>query len=78
MQIMDEVCAHCPHQQPSGYCPLRRPGACVLSEHVWPIVEAIGGALRNMEDPEYLANHPTIERSKASTVDMSLLKDGGQ
>jgi len=57
-QMLDGICAHCPRQQTSGFCPLRYDKSCVLFRCAGPIVKAIGQALWEMDDPEYLANHP--------------------
>jgi hypothetical protein len=53
-QILDEVCSRCPHQTVSGFCPLRADGPCVLFRFAEPIVRAVGRALLDMGDEEYL------------------------
>ena len=53
-QILDDVCAKCPHQTVSGYCPQRTAGPCVLFRLAGPIVRAIGRTLLEMGDEEYL------------------------
>lgn len=53
-QIFEDVCAKCPHQAVSGYCPQRADGPCVLFRHAGPIVRAIGRSLLEMSDEEYL------------------------
>ena len=56
-EILDDVCATCGNQRTSAYCPLRHAGDCVLYACAGPIMWAIGGALRQMGDPAYLAVH---------------------
>ena len=56
-RIIDDVCATCPQQDPSGYCPLRHVNDCVLFSHARLILETIDSVLRDLEDPEYLASH---------------------
>jgi len=52
-QLPAEVCHDCKHQFENGFCPLRHRRMCVLQIAALPVYEAIGGALRNIEDPEY-------------------------
>ena len=52
-QLPAEVCRDCRHQFEDGFCPLRHRRMCALQIAALPVYEAIGGALRNMEDPEY-------------------------
>jgi hypothetical protein len=56
-EILDDVCTHCENQRASAYCPMRHSGNCVLYACAGPIMWAIGGALRRLGDPEYLATH---------------------
>jgi len=56
-EILDDVCSHCQNQRTSAYCPLRHSGNCVLYACAGPIMWAVGGALRRLRDPEYLATH---------------------
>ena len=60
-QILEDICARCPQQFPSGYCPLRHTGLCVLYRHAQPIVRAIIGALSEMRDPEFQKAHGAIQ-----------------
>ena len=52
-QLPAEVCHDCRHQFENGFCPLRHRRMCALQIAALPVYEAIGGALRNIEDPEY-------------------------
>ena len=56
-QIIDQICSHCPNQRVSGHCPLRLSGRCATYRDARIIVNAIAGALRDMLDAEYWANH---------------------
>lgn len=44
-EVLDNVCAHCPEQAPSGYCPLRHINACTLYRCTGPIIDAIRHSL---------------------------------
>ena len=57
IQILDDVCPHCPSQGPTGYCGLLHARKCAIYQHAAPIVHAIGEALRSMGDPEYVECH---------------------
>lgn len=48
-QILDDICPHCPQQQPIGYCPLRHQGDCILYRCAGAIVAAVRRALREIE-----------------------------
>jgi hypothetical protein len=52
-QLPAEVCHDCKHQFENGFCPLRHRRMCALQVAALPVYEAIGGALRNVEDREY-------------------------
>lgn len=56
-QILEEICGKCAHAFPSGYCPLRDRGLCLLYRQARPILRAIVGALCEIQDPEYGATH---------------------
>jgi hypothetical protein len=56
-QLPAEVCHDCRHQFENGFCPLRHRRMCALQVAATPVFEAIGGALRNLNDPEYCAAH---------------------
>lgn len=58
-QILDDICSKCPHQTVSGYCPQRTAGPCVVFRFAEPVVRAIGRALREMGDEQYLARRMT-------------------
>jgi hypothetical protein len=55
VQIMDDVCSHCPHQIVSGYCPQRATGPCIVFRFADPIVRGIRRALEEMGDEPFLA-----------------------
>jgi len=55
VQILDDVCSHCPHQTVSGYCPQRVAGPCLLFRFAEPVVRGIRRALEEMGDEQYLA-----------------------
>jgi hypothetical protein len=59
-QLPAEVCHDCRHQFESGFCPLRHRRMCTLQIAALPVYEAIGGALRNVEDPEYCETRATM------------------
>lgn len=48
-QVLDDICAKCPYQQPSAYCPLRHDGDCILYRCAGPIVAAVRRALREID-----------------------------
>ena len=53
-EFLDDICSKCPHQHVSGYCPQRSAGPCVLFRFAEPIVGAVGRALREIGDEEYV------------------------
>jgi hypothetical protein len=57
-QFFDDICAKCPHQQPSTHCPLRSAGKCRLFSHTAAIVAAVAVALVELDDPQYTQRHP--------------------
>ena len=57
-QILDDVCSKCQHQTVSGYCP-QRAGPCVVFRFAEPVIRAIGRALREMGDEQYLRRRMT-------------------
>lgn len=54
-QILDDICAGCPYQQPSAFCPLRHGGNCLLYRCAGPIVAAVRRALREIDIERGLA-----------------------
>jgi hypothetical protein len=58
VQLLEDICDHCPSSLPTGHCPLRRTGACLLYQNAEPIMKAISGALGEVGDREYLEKHP--------------------
>ena len=58
VQILEDICAKCPHQEPCGYCALRGIHRCVLYEGAEALVEAIAEALMEVDDADYFAQHP--------------------
>ena len=58
-QLPAEVCHDCRHQFEDGFCPLRHRRMCALQVAAVPVFEAVAGALRNLNDPEYAAAHDT-------------------
>ena len=54
-QILDDICAKCPYQQASGYCPPRHEGNCTLYRYAGPIVAAVRRALREIDIERRLA-----------------------
>ena len=57
-QLLDEVCPHCPRQQPNQRCALREAGECALFRYIDAVVVSIGAALKEIGDVEYWFNHP--------------------
>ena len=57
LQILEDICARCPHQESCGYCSLRKIHQCVLYECASALVEGIAAALVEIEDPDYLEAH---------------------
>jgi len=60
-QFLDDICTKCPHQQPSGHCPLRHEGNCIMFRCAGPIVAATRRALREIDIERGLAGrkeHP--------------------
>ena len=55
VQILDDICARCPYQQPSAFCPLRHDGNCMLYRYAGPIVAAVRRALREIDIERELA-----------------------
>ena len=54
-QILDHICTKCPYQQPSGHCPLRYAGDCLMYRHAGPIVAAVRRGLREIDIERELA-----------------------
>jgi hypothetical protein len=48
-QILDDICAKCPHQDHSEFCALRYCGNCLLYRCAGPIVAAVRRALREID-----------------------------
>lgn len=48
-EILDDICTKCPYQQPSGFCPLRHDGDCILYRCAGTIVAAVRRALREID-----------------------------
>jgi hypothetical protein len=44
-QIQDDICPHCPQQQPSAFCSMRHEGNCVFYRYAGTIVAAVRRAL---------------------------------
>jgi hypothetical protein len=59
VQIMWDICEKCRYLFPSQYCALRHMKLCLLYAHASVLIEAIAATLRNLNDDEYLATHPT-------------------
>jgi hypothetical protein len=56
-QVHEDVCSRCTHQDVSGFCAQRVPGPCAVYRFAEPIVRAVGRALAEMGDEQYLAVH---------------------
>ena len=54
-QILDDICAKCPYQQPSAFCPLRHEGTCMLYRCPGPVIAAVRRALREIDIGRELA-----------------------
>jgi len=56
-EIRQDVCSHCRFQYPTGYCPLRGMGSCLINRHADRILPAIARALVELGDEQYLRSH---------------------
>jgi hypothetical protein len=56
-QIHEDVCSRCTRQEVCGFCAQRVPGPCAVYRFAGPIVRAVGRALAEMGDEQYLAAH---------------------
>lgn len=57
IEVLDEVCGNCLHEDMSQSCPHRRPGGCLLYRHADFIIEAVALALYQAGDADYQSNH---------------------
>jgi hypothetical protein len=48
-QFLEDICMHCPNQEPSAHCPLRLNGTCALFRYPQTIVGAVRDALTKIQ-----------------------------
>ena len=56
-QVLNDVCPGCANQLPSGRCPLREIGQCVLCRYTGVVFGAVREVLEEIGDPAYLARY---------------------